>query len=122
MSKTISARIDNSLQQKLVEQCNKEGKQVSEKVEEILRQALDDSSTCSSTIDTQETIIDERLNAYKQKNNEISEKIDQISQAVKDIANEKATKNEVNSLRQELDKIPKPFHRGLKCYKESEFD
>ena len=122
MSKTISARIDNSLQQKLVEQCNKEGKQVSEKVEEILRQALDDSSTCSSTIDTQEIIIDERLNAYKQKNNEISEKIDQISQAVKDIANEKATKNEVNSLRQELDKIPKPFHRGLKCYKESEFD
>ena len=122
MSKLISARIDNSLHDKLLEQCNKDGKTVNETVKEILNQSLDGSSTCSSTIDTQEIIIDERLNAYKQKNNEISEKIDQISQAVKELANGKATKNEVNSLRQELDKIPKPFHRGLKCYKESEFD
>ena len=117
MSKTISARIDNSLQQKLVEQCNKEGKQVSEKVEEILRQALDDSSTCSSTIDTQEIIENERLNEIEEKNKSISNKVEAVFQAVKDLANGKATKNEVNSLRQELDKIPKPFHRGLTCQK-----
>ena len=122
MSKLISARIDNSLHDKLLEQCNKDGKTVNETVKEILNQSLDGSSTCSSTIDTQEIIIDERLNAYKQKNNEISEKIDQISQAVTDLANGKATKNEVNSLRQKLDKIPIPFHRGVSCFKEAELD
>ena len=53
MSKLISARIDNSLHDKLLEQCNKDGKTVNETVKEILNQSLDGSSTCSSTIDTQ---------------------------------------------------------------------
>jgi methyl-accepting chemotaxis protein len=122
MSKLISARIDNSLHDKLLEQCNKDGKTVNETVKEILNQSLDGSSTCSSTINTQEIIDNEVLNDYKQKNNEISEKIDQISQAVTDLANGKATKNEVNSLRQKLDKIPIPFHRGVSCFKEAELD
>ena len=113
MSKTISARIDNSLQQKLVEQCNQEGKQVSEKVEEILRQALDDSSTCSSTTNDKEIIDNHvvgRLNEIEEENKSISNTVDQVFQAVKDLANGKATKNEVNSLRQKLNKIPIPFH------------
>ena len=117
MSKLISARIDNSLHDKLLEQCNKDGKTVNETVKEILNQSLDGSSTCSSTIDTQETIDNERLNEIEEKNKSISNKVEAVFEAVKDLENGKATKNEVNSLRQELDKIPKPFHRGLTCQK-----
>ena len=122
MSKLISARIDNSLHDKLLEQCNKDGKTVNETVKEILNQSLDGSSTCSSTIDTQETIENERLNEIEEENKSISNTVDQVFQAVKDLANGKATKNEVNSLRQKLDKIPIPFHRGVSCFKEAELD
>ena len=113
MSKLISARIDNSLHDKLLEQCNKDGKTVNETVKEILNQSLDGSSTCSSTKDDKEIIDNHvvgRLNEIEEENKSISNTVDQVFQAVKDLANGKATKNEVNSLRQKLNKIPIPFH------------
>ena len=96
-----------------MEQCNKDGKTVNETVKEILNQSLDGSSTCSSTTNDKEIIDNHvvgRLNEIEEENKSISNTVDQVFQAVKDLANGKATKNEVNSLRQKLNKIPIPFH------------
>ena len=51
MSKTISARIDDSLHAKLLEQCNLDGLTVSDELNQILNKSL----TCSSSIEQAET-------------------------------------------------------------------
>lgn len=53
MSKSISARIDDSLHAKLLERCNIDGLTVSDELNQILNGSL----TCSSSIDSKKNAV-----------------------------------------------------------------